>query len=439
MKKKIVMVLLITVMTASVFAGCGNRMEGNSRVQAGADAESSQGGNADGQKIGAEGTGAMESEPEETAEPTEEPSAEETPEPTAEPETGAEAPSDGNADESGSVTQTGQTGSADQTDEANQVGTTTGEETADSPYTINEAVAGTMYAKSAVNVRNQPSTDGEEVGRLAYGQEVTVTGQCEETGWYQIELNGETVFVSNSYIVAEKPATTTQSSSSNQTATNQGNTGNQSSANGQTANQDTAPGTAAETDDTATDAQLVNSEFVALLNADREALGLSTVSANGTLDSNALESAKALVSNYSHDALAPTRGGANVENIGYGQTSVAEIYADWKASPGHWAAMTGVNLQYISVARCGVYWVYLGYAKEVMDNYTDANGNINIDAAVQDGVVEEIDSVVDPETGNGQTVYGTEGVKTGEQAVADGDMTQEELDNLNDIFDSYRN
>ncbi len=417
MKKKIMTALLITAMTASVFAGCGNRMEGDGRVQAMADAESSQGGNADSRESGAEGTGAVESEPEETAEPTEEPSAEETPEPTAEPETGAEAPSDGNADESGSVTQTGQSGSADQTDEADQTGTNTGEETADSPYTINE-MSSTMYAKSAVNVRNQPSTDGEKVGRLSYGQEITVTGQCEETGWYQIDLNGEKAFVSNSYIIAEKPATTTAQTN-------------------QTANQGTNPETAAKTDNAATDAQLCNGDFVALLNADRQAMGLSTVTANGTLDSNALESAKAIVSNYSHDALAPTRGGANRENIGQGYSSVADIYAAWKASPGHWAAMTDAGLQYISVARCGNYWVYLGYAEDVLANYTDENGNINIDAAVQDGVLKEIDSVEDPETGKGQTVYGSEGVKTGEQAVADGDITQEELDELKDIFDNW--
>ena len=417
MKKKIMTALLITAMTASVFAGCGNRMEGDGRVQAMADAESSQDGNADSQESGAEGTGAMESEPEETAEPTEEPSAEETPEPTAEPETGAEAPSDGNADESGSVTQTGQSGSADQTDEADQTGTNTGAETADSPYTINE-MSSTMYAKSAVNVRNQPSTDGEKVGRLSYGQEITVTGQCEETGWYQIDLNGEKAFVSNSYIIAEKPVTTTAQTN-------------------QTANQGTNPETAAKTDNAATDAQLCNGDFVALLNADRQAMGLSTVTANGTLDSNALESAKAIVSNYSHDALAPTRGGANRENIGQGYSSVADIYAAWKASPGHWAAMTDAGLQYISVARCGNYWVYLGYAEDVLANYTDENGNINIDAAVQDGVLKEIDSVEDPETGKGQTVYGSEGVKTGEQAVADGDITQEELDELKDIFDNW--
>nr|WP_296441038.1 SH3 domain-containing protein [uncultured Acetatifactor sp.] len=413
MKKKIVTALLITAMTASVFAGCGNRMEGDGKVQAMADAESSQ-------ESGAEGTGAMESEPQETAEPTEEPSAEETPEPTAEPETGAEAPSDRNADESGSVTQTGQSDSADQTDEANQAGTTTGEETADSSYTINE-MSSTMYAKSAVNVRNQPSTDGEKVGRLSYGQEITVTGQCEETGWYQIELNGEAAFVSNSYIVAEKPATTTTKTT--QTANN---TGNQGSGSGQTTNQGSAPETAAKTDDTAVDAQNVSGEFVALLNADRQAMGLSTVSANGTLDSNALESAKAIVVNYSHDALASTRGGANRANIGQGYGSVADVYAAWKASPGHWAAMTDAGLKYISVARCGNYWVYLGYAEDVLANYTDANGNVDIGAAVDDGAVKEIGTVKDENTGNSTTIYGSEGTMSKEEAVESGIVTEEE-------------
>nr|WP_300868267.1 SH3 domain-containing protein [uncultured Acetatifactor sp.] len=422
MKKKIVMALLITAMTASVFAGCGNRMEGDGRVQAMADAESSQDGNADSRESGAEGTGAVESEPEETAEPTEEPSSEETPKPTAEPETGAEAPSDGNADESG-VTQTGQSGSADQAEGTNQAGTTTGGETTDSPYTINEAVTGTMYARAAVNVRNQPSTDGEKVGQLTQGQEITVTGQCSETGWYQIELNGGKAFVSNNYIVAEKLAAATQT---NQTAGNQGS--------GQTAGQGTALDTAAQTDNTAAEAQLCNSDFVALLNADRQALGLSTVTANGTLDSNALASAKAIVTNYSHDTLASTRGGANVANIAQGYGSVADVYAAWKASPGHWAAMVDPGLQYISVARCGNYWVYLGYAADVLDNYTDANGNVDIGAAVDDGVVNEIGTYTDPNTGQSQTVYGTPGVQTAEDAVANGDISQEDVDDfLNDL------
>ena len=423
MKKKIVTVLLITVMTASVFAGCGNRMEGDGKVQAMADAKSSQNGNDDSRESGAEGTGAMESEPTETAEPTEEPPSEETPEPTAEPETGSEASSDGNVDESGSVTQTGQSGSADQTDGTNQTRTAIGEETADSPYTIDEAVTGTMYAKSAVNVRNQPSTDGEKVGGLTQGQEVTVTGQCKETGWYQIELNGETAFVSNSYIVAEKPATT-------QTARGGQGSG---SGSGQASNQGTTnPETAAKTDSTAEEAQLFSSEFVALLNADRQAMGLSTVSANGTLDSNALASAKNIVSNYSHDAL--SRGGANRANIGQGYNSVADVYAAWKASAGHWAAMSDAGLKYCSVAKCGTSWVFLGYAEDVLANYTDESGNVDIEAAVNDGEMHEVNTVTDEESGNSQTVYGTEGVQTAEDAVANGDVTQEEVDDfLNDL------
>ncbi|MCI9338041.1 MAG: SH3 domain-containing protein [Lachnospiraceae bacterium] len=367
----------------------------------------------------------MESEPEETAEPTEEPSAEETPE----PETGAEAPSDGNADESGSVTQTGQSDSADQTDEANQAGTAGGSEAvADVGYTIN-AMESTMYAKSAVNVRNQPSTDGEKVGRLSYGQQVTITGQCEETGWFQIELNGETAFVSNSYIVAEKPATTTTKTAS----------GSQGSGSGssQASNQETTNSeTAAKTDSTTEEAQLCNSEFVALLNADRQAMGLSTVSANGTLDSNALTSAKNLVSNYSHDAL--SRGGANRENIGQGYSSVADIYAAWKASPGHWAAMTDAGLKYCSVAKCGTNWVFLGYAEDVLSNkYTDESGNVDIEAAVNDGEMREIGTTTDENTGNSATTYGSEGTMTTEEAIENGTITEEENENLDDIFANW--
>lgn len=210
----------------------------------------------------------------------------------------------------------------------------------------------------------------------------------------------------------KKLATTTQTAGSGQSS-------GSSSGSGQTSNQSTNPETSAKTADNAEEAQLVNSEFVALLNADRQALGLSTVSANGTLDSDALESAKNLVSNYTHDVV--VRSGANVENIGKGYSSVADIYAAWKASPGHWAAMTGVNLQYISVARCGVYWVYLGYETTGMENYTDESGKVNLEAAVNDGVIEHVTT-----TDNGTEIYGTtnsegEGwyVATGEEKNSD--------------------
>ena len=63
-----------------------------------------------------------------------------------------------------------------------------------------------MYAKSSVNVRSLPSTDGEKLGGLSKGQEVSVSGQCNETGWYRISYNGGVGYVSSSYLVDEKPA-----------------------------------------------------------------------------------------------------------------------------------------------------------------------------------------------------------------------------------------
>ena len=63
----------------------------------------------------------------------------------------------------------------------------------------------TMYASQSVNVRSLPGTNGERVGGLSTAQAVKVTGKCNETGWYRIEYNGEEAFVSDSYLVNEKP------------------------------------------------------------------------------------------------------------------------------------------------------------------------------------------------------------------------------------------
>lgn len=63
----------------------------------------------------------------------------------------------------------------------------------------------TMYAKSSVNVRDLPSTDGNKLGGLSKAQEVHVTGQCNETGWYRIEYSSSVGYVSNNYLIDEKP------------------------------------------------------------------------------------------------------------------------------------------------------------------------------------------------------------------------------------------
>ena len=80
-------------------------------------------------------------------------------------------------------------------------------------YTFKDMDA-TKYAKSSINVRNMPGTDGEKIGTLSFNQEVKVTGQCNETGWYRIEYSGGTAYASDSYLVDNKIETSKSSSKS---------------------------------------------------------------------------------------------------------------------------------------------------------------------------------------------------------------------------------
>ena len=91
----------------------------------------------------------------------------------------------------------------------------------------------TMYAQSSVNVRDLPDTNGNKVGRLSTNQEVSVTGQCNETGWYRISYNGGTAYVSNNYLGDSKVETkkNTNSSNSSQPNSNAGTSSGNSESN----------------------------------------------------------------------------------------------------------------------------------------------------------------------------------------------------------------
>lgn len=66
--------------------------------------------------------------------------------------------------------------------------------------------SGTLYVTQTVNVRDLPDTSGNKVGSLKTNDEVTVTGQCNETGWYRISYDGAVAYVSNAYVSSEKVA-----------------------------------------------------------------------------------------------------------------------------------------------------------------------------------------------------------------------------------------
>lgn len=90
-----------------------------------------------------------------------------------------------------------------------------------SPYTYTE-LNQVMYAQSTVNVRDLPEQSGGKLGGLTTNQEVTVTGQCNETGWYRISYNGSEGFVSNSYLGTEKVAVQSSSGASSGSTTSSG-------------------------------------------------------------------------------------------------------------------------------------------------------------------------------------------------------------------------
>lgn len=87
-----------------------------------------------------------------------------------------------------------------------------------SPYSYTE-LSQTMYAQSTVNVRDLPEQTGAKLGSLSTNQEVTVTGQCNETGWYRISYNGGEGFVSNSYLGSEKVAVKSKSTAKSSSQT----------------------------------------------------------------------------------------------------------------------------------------------------------------------------------------------------------------------------
>ena len=126
----------------------------------------------------------METPSEIAIQPTEEPETE-TPEPTVEPTT--------------ELTAEPETETPEPTVEPTAEPTVEPTEPPAPTYTYTDMTA-TMYAKQTVNVRDLPSTDGNRVGGLSTNQEVAVTGQCNETGWYRIEYDGQTAYVSNNYL-----------------------------------------------------------------------------------------------------------------------------------------------------------------------------------------------------------------------------------------------
>lgn len=83
-----------------------------------------------------------------------------------------------------------------------------------SQYTYTDMSA-TMYAQQTVNIRDLPDTNGNKIGSLSTNDEITISGQCNETSWYRFEYNGNVAYVSNKYVGENKVEVQQQATANN--------------------------------------------------------------------------------------------------------------------------------------------------------------------------------------------------------------------------------
>ena len=198
---------------------------------------------------------------------------------------------------------------------------TPSEEVSEEPaYTV-EPMSATRYAQRSVNVRKGPGTEYDRVGSLTTNQEVAVTGKAS-TGWYEISYNGEVAYVSNNYLGNEKvvvqptPAPTTPSTPETTTP----------------ATPDAGTGGSASTSET-TYSVYLEPGMLDLVNGLRSQNGLPACSWDSGAEQVALDRAKAISSNFSHQG-APLNA---MENIAYtyGGADANTFYTMYSNSPSH--------------------------------------------------------------------------------------------------------
>lgn len=64
----------------------------------------------------------------------------------------------------------------------------------------------TMYATISVNVRAGDSASTPKLGSLTKGQTIIVTGEKTASGWYPVDYNGQTGYISSKYLTATAAA-----------------------------------------------------------------------------------------------------------------------------------------------------------------------------------------------------------------------------------------
>lgn len=281
-------------------------------------------------------------------------------------------------------------------------------------YTYSE-LNQTMYAKSTVNVRDLPSTDGKKIGSLKASQEIAVTGKCDQTGWYRFDWNNTTGYVSDKYIVSEKPAVNTVASTgSNNTAGNQyaNSTGTdefgisdavienfmKSHGEGDTGN--TTTGSTSNTSDYFD--RTAAEQVFASVNAERTAAGIPALTWSEDLYNIAVQRC------YEDDGHTGMRAGTSENYTTGGGSDAARIHQKWHDSEGHYNNYMNNKWTYgaVAVRICystigGIQLESYHIAYEVFsagDNNTAVNSSVTINTPVQNDSVAAAPKTADENT-----------------------------------------
>lgn len=279
-------------------------------------------------------------------------------------------------------------------------------------YTYSE-LNQTMYAKSAVNVRDLPSTDGKKIGGLKASQEITVTGKCDQTGWYRFELNNTTGYVSDKYIVSEKPAVNTATTGNSNTAGNQyaNSTGTdefgisdavienfmKSHGEGDTGN--TTTGSTSNTSDYFDRAAA--EQVFASVNAERTAAGIPALTWSEDLYNIAVQRC------YEDDGHTGMRAGTSENYTTGGGSDAARIHQKWHDSEGHynnymnnkWTyGAVAVRICYATIGGIQLESYHIAYEVFSAGDNTATNSSVTINTPVQDNSIAAAPKTADENT-----------------------------------------
>ncbi len=285
---------------------------------------------------------------------------------------------------------------------------------AEAGYTCTEMTQ-TMYAKSAVNVRDLPSTDGKKIGSLKASQEITVTGKCDQTGWYRFDWNNTTGYVSDKYIVSEKPVSNVAATGNSNAAGNQYASNTVDDTFGITEEQienfmkthgDGATGNTTTT--TSKDAyfdRAMAEQVFAMVNAERSAAGIPELTWSEDLYNIAMERCH---EDDGHASVRPGTGeNCQTGSFGDDNANATTIHQNWKNSQGHYDnymnTMYGTGAVAILRIPCNLGGIQLGdgvVAYEVFGvGSTAANSSVTINTPVQDNSVAAAPKTADGNTG----------------------------------------